>query len=206
MQHLMNDVERNPSERSVNTAPIAVVLNESRAHELLRVIAGWLEKSPQYKAKYPELVLAFIANKDDITRPTCGDSLSEREKEIIKHVREAKSNKEIAYDLHLAEGTVKEYIFRLFNKLHIDNRTRMNLARMQFGVLGETGGNGNGNPTQDNGVVPAQTANIPAKEEPAPGNPTKYARPRPRSRPSKPEPAARRTHWNWEIPKPEGLY
>jgi hypothetical protein len=45
MQHLMNDVERNPSERSVNTAPIAVVLNESRAHELLRVIAGWCSGS-----------------------------------------------------------------------------------------------------------------------------------------------------------------
>jgi two-component system nitrate/nitrite response regulator NarP len=35
----------------------------------------------------------------------------------------AKLNKEIAYELHLSEGTIKEYLHRIFRKLGVKNRT-----------------------------------------------------------------------------------
>ena len=34
-------------------------------------------------------------------------------------------NKEIAYELHLTEGTVKEYLNRIFRKLDVSNRTEL---------------------------------------------------------------------------------
>jgi DNA-binding NarL/FixJ family response regulator len=40
-------------------------------------------------------------------------------------VRQAKQNKEIAYRLHLSEGTVKEYLNRIFRKLGVSNRTEL---------------------------------------------------------------------------------
>jgi len=40
-------------------------------------------------------------------------------------VRQAKANKEIAYQLHLSEGTVKEYLNRIFRKLAVTNRTEL---------------------------------------------------------------------------------
>ncbi len=40
-------------------------------------------------------------------------------------VRQAKPNKEIAYQLHLSEGTVKEYLNRIFRKLDVSNRTEL---------------------------------------------------------------------------------
>jgi len=42
-------------------------------------------------------------------------------------VYEAKLNKEIAYDLHLSEGTIKEYLHRIFRKLGVRNRTDLAL-------------------------------------------------------------------------------
>jgi len=51
--------------------------------------------------------------------------LSFREKQIIDLICQAKLNKEIAYDLHLTEGTIKEYLNRLFRKLQISNRTEL---------------------------------------------------------------------------------
>lgn len=42
-------------------------------------------------------------------------------------IRQAKTNKEIAYDLCLAEGTVKEYLHRIFRKLAVTNRTELAL-------------------------------------------------------------------------------
>jgi DNA-binding NarL/FixJ family response regulator len=52
-------------------------------------------------------------------------NLSLREKQIIDLVRQAMANKEIAYRLHLTEGTVKEYLNRIFKKLGARNRTEV---------------------------------------------------------------------------------
>jgi DNA-binding NarL/FixJ family response regulator len=52
-------------------------------------------------------------------------ALSFRERQIVELIREAKLNKEIAWDLHLTEGTVKEYLNRIFRKLDVKNRTQL---------------------------------------------------------------------------------
>jgi len=53
--------------------------------------------------------------------------LSFREKQVVYLIQQAKSNKEIAYQLCLTVGTVKEYIFHLFRKLGVTNRTELAL-------------------------------------------------------------------------------
>ena len=53
--------------------------------------------------------------------------LSMREQQIVQLIQQAKSNKEIAFDLHLSEGTVKEYIRNIFRKLTVRNRTELAL-------------------------------------------------------------------------------
>jgi DNA-binding NarL/FixJ family response regulator len=44
---------------------------------------------------------------------------------VVHLVSQAKLNKEIAYELHLTEGTIKEYLNRIFRKLGISNRTEL---------------------------------------------------------------------------------
>lgn len=51
--------------------------------------------------------------------------LTFREKQVIQLVTQAKLNKEIAYELHLAEGTIKEYLNRIFQKVGTSNRTEL---------------------------------------------------------------------------------
>lgn len=55
--------------------------------------------------------------------------LSFRERQIVMLVREAKANKEIAFELRLTEGTVKEYLHHVFRKLGVRNRTELALLR-----------------------------------------------------------------------------
>jgi len=57
----------------------------------------------------------------------CDQKLTFRERQIIQMVYEAKLNKEIAYELHLSEGTIKEYLHRIFRKLGVKNRTDLAL-------------------------------------------------------------------------------
>ncbi|MFY9728811.1 MAG: response regulator transcription factor [Bryobacteraceae bacterium] len=58
------------------------------------------------------------------SRPIRRD-LSLREKQVVDLIQQAKPNKEIAYHLHLSEGTVKEYLNRIFRKLDVSNRTEL---------------------------------------------------------------------------------
>jgi DNA-binding CsgD family transcriptional regulator len=51
--------------------------------------------------------------------------LTFREKQIVDLVSQAKLNKEIAYQLHLSEGTIKEYLNKIFRKLEVKNRTEL---------------------------------------------------------------------------------
>lgn len=58
---------------------------------------------------------------------TANHRLSFRERQIVALVREAKANKEIAYQLCLTEGTVKEYLYHIFRKLNVSSRTELAL-------------------------------------------------------------------------------
>ena len=62
--------------------------------------------------------------------PSTGDELpdaqlTEREERILTLVIDARSNKEIADTVFLAEGTVKNYISRIMEKLGVRTRTEL---------------------------------------------------------------------------------
>jgi DNA-binding NarL/FixJ family response regulator len=53
--------------------------------------------------------------------------LSFRERQIVELIQQAKTNKQIAYELCLTVGTVKEYVYHIFRKLGVTNRTELAL-------------------------------------------------------------------------------
>ena len=63
------------------------------------------------------------------TEAKAGDSaaetLSDKEEKILSLIAEGKSNKQIAAAVFLAEGTVKNYVSRIMEKLHANTRTEL---------------------------------------------------------------------------------
>jgi DNA-binding NarL/FixJ family response regulator len=58
-----------------------------------------------------------------LERTTLTRHLTFREKQVAALILQAKANKEIAWELHLTEGTIKEYLNRIYRKLELKNRT-----------------------------------------------------------------------------------
>ena len=58
-------------------------------------------------------------------RSSASPLISKREKEVVRLVVDGMSNREIANALGLSEHTVKNYIFRLFEKLGVFNRVEL---------------------------------------------------------------------------------
>jgi DNA-binding NarL/FixJ family response regulator len=60
--------------------------------------------------------------------------LTPRQREVLTLLAQGKSNKEIAGDLRLAEGTVKLHVTAILKALNVNNRTRAVVAASQLGL------------------------------------------------------------------------
>ncbi|MFO7888275.1 MAG: response regulator transcription factor [Eubacteriales bacterium] len=81
---------------------------------------------------YEELKKAYDNLKDEKAEPKINEEekekisgLTKREKEICKLIAQGKNNKEISKELYLSEGTVKNHITNIFNKLKLRDRTQL---------------------------------------------------------------------------------
>ena len=63
-------------------------------------------------------------------RPAAFEVLTEREFEIVQRMAERLSNREIAAQLFLSEGSVKQYVNQIYAKLHIEGDTRTKRAQL----------------------------------------------------------------------------
>ena len=59
-------------------------------------------------------------------------SLTHRQWEVLNCLREGKSNKQIAYELGLSEGTVKIHVTAIFKSLGVKNRTQAVIAAAEL--------------------------------------------------------------------------
>jgi DNA-binding NarL/FixJ family response regulator len=53
------------------------------------------------------------------------ESLTDREEKVLELIAEGMTNRQIAGTLFLAEGTVKNYVSRIMDKLHANTRTEL---------------------------------------------------------------------------------
>jgi DNA-binding NarL/FixJ family response regulator len=58
------------------------------------------------------------------------ESLNDKEEKILELIAEGRSNRQIAQTLFLAEGTVKNYVSRIMEKLHANTRTELAILSM----------------------------------------------------------------------------
>lgn len=124
---------------AVRAGAHAYLLKDTAEDELLGTIRalrrGESHLTPQIARKVMDQFrrLAQSAESDavaDHAAPASGaafaaESLSDKEEKILEHITEGRSNRQIAQALFLAEGTVKNYVSRIMEKLHASTRTEL---------------------------------------------------------------------------------
>lgn len=79
----------------------------------------------EFRATGAERVCVACRRPRESTPKPKSKALTLREKQIVELIQQAKLNKEIAFELHLSEGTIKEYLNRIFRKIGVSNRTEL---------------------------------------------------------------------------------
>ncbi len=88
------------------------LLKDMDGDDLLAAIRGAAQGKPQLHPEIAKRLMKHVAMPDDPF-----ESLTERERQVLKMLAHGKSNKEIAAQLVLTEMTVKGYVSDVFNKL-----------------------------------------------------------------------------------------
>lgn len=79
----------------------------------------------EFKTSDRERVCGRCRKPQGLSREIGNRELTFRETQIVELVAKGKLNKEIAYELLLTEGTIKEYLNRIFRKTQATNRTEL---------------------------------------------------------------------------------
>ncbi len=121
--------------RGLKNGADGYILKDSNSEDIIRAIktahAGNVLLNPEVAAK---VVRALNTMDISDTKPEKQSSalrlLTPRELEVAKLVADGKSNKEICEQLFLSEGTVKNYVTRILEKLELNSRTGLAVYMM----------------------------------------------------------------------------
>jgi len=105
------------------------------AEAIRKVAAGGALVEPSVARK---VLAEFARLAPPVRAPDAGlpEPLSSREREILALLSQGLSNREIATRLSLAEGTVKNHITTILQKLGVEDRTQAALRARELGLLG----------------------------------------------------------------------
>lgn len=139
---------------------IVVLSSEDDPHIIREAIAlgaaGFIPKSssPEVLIAALQLVLASgiylpphvldgysgdpqVSGTQQAERDKVLEELTERQLDVLIKAAQGKSNKSIARELHIAEGTVKAHLSACYRVLNVDNRTEAVYATASIGLFPE---------------------------------------------------------------------
>ncbi len=113
---------------AVKAGAVGYLLKDTQGEELKEAIraaaAGQVRLSPQAAARLMREVRA----------PDSAETLTERETEVLKLLARGLSNKEIARELVIGEGTVKTHVSSILGKLGLADRTQAAIYALRHGL------------------------------------------------------------------------
>jgi NarL family two-component system response regulator LiaR len=127
---------------AIKAGAMGYLLKDSDSEDLVRAIHQVYSGESSLHPKIARMVLNEMA----VARPPSGaepkppsgwpivDPLTQRELEVLKLVARGHSNREIADQLSVVEGTVRTHVSNILNKLHLVSRTQATLYALREGL------------------------------------------------------------------------
>jgi DNA-binding NarL/FixJ family response regulator len=135
--------------RRLPSAPIVVLSASEDSNDVFQALAaganGYLAKSASATTILDALRLVLVGgiyvprelvgSPDNATeRPAETLRLTARQSEVLGHIADGLSNKEVAYRLGTSEGTIKAHVTAIMRQLGVRNRVQILLAAQRAGL------------------------------------------------------------------------
>jgi two-component system, NarL family, response regulator LiaR len=94
-------------------------------------VAGKTHIDPAVAGK----LLTAVQQSRKVVDSAVADQLSDREREVLRLLAKGFTNADIAQQLYLSEGTIRNYISEILAKLNVADRTQAALMAVRYGLV-----------------------------------------------------------------------
>ncbi len=111
------------------------LLKDTPSEELAAAIRSVYKGYTQLAPGLVEKIMAKVPTTAPPTPPTppsSWDELTPREQEVLRLIAKGASNREIAQSLYISEGTVKNHVTNILNRLNLRDRTQAAIYANSF--------------------------------------------------------------------------
>src|SRR5688572_26041352 len=120
---------------AIQAGAIGYLLKDVLKGDLVRALRDAAMGRPALHPEVQQHLMREVAGRTSSSQEQAPHvSLTEREIGILRLIAEGRSNKEIAFALHLTEGTIKGYVSTIFDKLGVEDRTQAALYAVKHGL------------------------------------------------------------------------
>ena len=111
------------------------LLKDATPDELVKAIIGTVEGKAYIDPNITGKLLNQIAQEKRPSELPSNFNFSEREYEVLKLLAQGLTNADIASQLYLSEGTVRNYTSEIFAKLGVSDRTQAAVTAIRYGLV-----------------------------------------------------------------------
>jgi NarL family two-component system response regulator LiaR len=125
---------------AIKAGAMGYLLKDSEPREVVRAIRQVYRGESSLHPRIARKLIQELSSSP--RRPPTTDPLTEREVEVLRLVAQGKSNRQIADDLVITEGTVRAHVSNILSKLHLASRTQATLYALREGLASLDDANG----------------------------------------------------------------
>lgn len=120
---------------SIRAGASGYLLKDTRRDELVAAIKGTAQGKSFLDPSVAGKVMQRVATMPAATSQPALEAFTERELDVVRLLAEGHSNPEIARRLHLAPGTVRNYVSVILQKLGVSDRTQAAVVALKRGLV-----------------------------------------------------------------------
>lgn len=119
---------------AIRAGAAGYLLKDTPRANLMKAIEGTAAGQTFVDPGVAGKLLTHVASTTTVHDSTLTDSLSPRELQVLRLLAMGQSNQEIARQLFLSEGTVRNYVSAIFTKLGVTDRTQAAVIALRHGL------------------------------------------------------------------------
>jgi NarL family two-component system response regulator LiaR len=110
------------------------LLKDTPREKVIEAIRGTVGGKSYVDPLVTGKLLDQVASKQEQPSTLITGKLTEREVDVLRLIARGLSNFDIAENLHLSEGTIRNYVSAIFSKLDISDRTQAAILAIRHGL------------------------------------------------------------------------
>jgi DNA-binding NarL/FixJ family response regulator len=119
---------------AIRSGAAGYLLKDTPGEALIAAVKGTVEGKTHVDPTVAGKLFAQISQSSISPNTSLAAELSEREREVLSLLARGLSNSDIAHQLHLSEGTVRNYVSAVLAKLGVSDRAQAAVMALRYGL------------------------------------------------------------------------